>query len=233
MPHPRADPDASTGWAIRPGGLSAVEHEPADVVPQPLVVEDELANRRREMIALPTTFTAGRVIALSLRCGGPCGLDRVRGRAEIVRSDMCDVGGLGSGISGMSGCPAQISGCGVCMAGGRAGLRHRDLTAHPGASLRYRVTRSHIRWLGGLEEVEDVLSTHRRPQREEPMIRVGEGSTPTDRDQTRVADFWKDHDCTDLITSPNILAPGKGAGSTHNPIGRNATPTESGVAGSA
>src|SRR5207248_182619 len=33
--------------------LSAVEHRPADVVPQPLVVEYELANRLRELVALP------------------------------------------------------------------------------------------------------------------------------------------------------------------------------------
>ena len=42
-----------TALRTRPNALLAVEHRPADVVPQPLVVEYELANRLRELVALP------------------------------------------------------------------------------------------------------------------------------------------------------------------------------------
>ena len=37
----------------RPDARSAVEHRPADLVPRPLVVEDERADRLRELVTLP------------------------------------------------------------------------------------------------------------------------------------------------------------------------------------
>ena len=45
--------DALVGQCWRPDALSAVEHRPADVVPQQLVVEYELTNSLREPVALP------------------------------------------------------------------------------------------------------------------------------------------------------------------------------------
>lgn len=39
-----------------PDALSAVEHRPEDVVPHPLVIEYKLANRLRELVALPLAF---------------------------------------------------------------------------------------------------------------------------------------------------------------------------------
>jgi hypothetical protein len=36
-----------------PDARSAVKHRPADVIPQPLVVKYELANRFRELVTLP------------------------------------------------------------------------------------------------------------------------------------------------------------------------------------
>jgi hypothetical protein len=50
--------------------LSAVEDRPADIVPQPLVVEDELANRLRELVALPPALESPCALALAFRCGG-------------------------------------------------------------------------------------------------------------------------------------------------------------------
>ena len=40
-------------WRDKPSRPSAVEHRPADVVSQPLIVKDEFANRIRELFALP------------------------------------------------------------------------------------------------------------------------------------------------------------------------------------
>jgi hypothetical protein len=172
---------------------SAVEHRPADIVPQPLVVEYELANRLRELVALPPALESPCALALSLRRGSTCGLDRVGCRTEFVRGDVCDGCGLAGSVRGMPCCPTQVSGCGVGMAGRRASLGHRDLATHPGAGLLDRLTRSRVLRPSRLEEVKDVLSARCRPQGEELVIRIGEGSTAADRYETRVAVFWEDH----------------------------------------
>jgi hypothetical protein len=81
--------------------LSAVEDRPADVVPQPLVVEDELANRLRELVALPPALESPCALALSFRCGGARGLDRVGGGTKFVRGDVRDSRGLANSVRGM------------------------------------------------------------------------------------------------------------------------------------
>src|SRR3989440_10216342 len=149
--------DALVGQCWHPDALSAVEHRPADVVPQPLVVEYELANRLRELVALPPALESSCALALSFRRGSTCGLDRIGGRTELVRGDVCDGRGLAGSVSGMPGRPTQASGRGVCMAGRRASLGHRDLTADPGARLLDRLTRSRVLRLSRLKEVKDVL----------------------------------------------------------------------------
>src|SRR5690242_8495494 len=138
-------------------GLSAVEHRPADFVAQPLVVEDELANRLRELVALPPALQSPGALSLSVWRGSSCGLDRIGGRAELVRGDVGDGRGLTGSVRGMPCCPTQVSGRGVCMAGRRASLGHRDLAAHPGAGLLDRLTRSRVVRLSLLEEAKDVL----------------------------------------------------------------------------
>src|SRR5579885_2473575 len=62
---------------------SAVEHRPADIVPQPLIVEDERANRLRELVALPLALASPCPLGLSLRRSGAGGLDRIA-RTQIV-----------------------------------------------------------------------------------------------------------------------------------------------------
>ncbi len=41
-----------------------------------------------------------------------------------------------------------------------------------------------------------MLGAGGRPQSQELMVRVGEGSAPTEGDETRVANFGEDHSCT-------------------------------------
>src|ERR1700682_50377 len=168
-----------------PDALSALEDRPADVVPQPLVVEYELANRFRELVALPPALQAPCALALSFRRGGTCGLDRVGGRTELMRSDVCDDRRLAGSVRGMACRPTQVSGRGHCMAARRASLGHRDLAMHPGAGLLSRLTRSLVLRLSRLEEVKDVLRARCRPQGEELVIRIGEGPTAADRQETR------------------------------------------------
>src|SRR6266566_9558265 len=109
---------------------------------QPLVAEDELANRLRELVALPQALEAPRAVAHSFRRGSMCGLEPIGGRTEFVRGDVCDGRGLAGRAPGVPCCPVQVSGRGACMAGRRASLGHRDLATHPGAGLLDRVARS-------------------------------------------------------------------------------------------
>ena len=191
--------------------LSAVEYRPADVVPQPLVVEYELANRIRELVALPPAFESPCAPALSFRRGSTGGLDRIGGRTELVCGDVCDDRRLAGSVRGMACCPSQDSSRGHCMAARRASLGHRDLATHPGAGLLNRLTRSWVFRPSRLEPVEDVLRARCRPQGEEPVIRIGEAPTTADRDETRVAIFREDHtqqpSCSHLPNArPFILA---------------------------
>jgi hypothetical protein len=126
---------------------SAVEHRPADVVSQPLVVKYEFANRRRELITLPLALQSPCGLALAFRCGSTCGLDGISGRAELVGGDVCDDPGLASSVRGMPCCPAQVSGRTHGMAAGRPSLGHRDLATHPGAGMLDRLTRPWVRRL--------------------------------------------------------------------------------------
>src|SRR6266851_9846110 len=143
---------------------SAVKHRPADVVPQPLVVKYELANRFRELVTLPLALESPCGLALAFRGGGTCGLDRIGGCTEFVRGDVCDGPGLAGSVRGMPCCPAQVSGRAHCMAARRASLHHLDLAAHPGAGMLDRLPWPWVVRLSRLEEVKDVLRARCRPR---------------------------------------------------------------------
>src|SRR5438552_16770850 len=192
----RVSTDALVGQCWRPDALSAVEHRPADVVPQPLVVEYELANRLRELVALPPALESPCALALSLRRGSTCGLDRIGGRTELVRGDVCDDRRLAGSERGMARCPTQVSGRGHCMASSRACLGHGDLAARPGPPEFDRATRSRVLRPSRLEEVQDVSRARCRPEGEEMVIRISEGPTAADRHETRVALFRQDQPST-------------------------------------
>ena len=174
----------------RPNALSAVEHRPANVVSQPLVVEHELANRLRELVALPPALASPRTLALAFRRGSTRGLDRIGSRTKLVRGDVRDDRGLAGSVRGVPRCPTQVSGRAHCMAARRASLGHLDLATRPGTRLLDRLTRSRVLRLNRLKEVKDVLRAGCRPQGEEMMIRIGEGPATADRHETRVAIFW-------------------------------------------
>jgi len=171
----------------------AVEHRPADVVPQPLVVEYEIANRLRELVTLPPALESPCTIALAFRRTGTCGLDRIGGRTERMRGDVRNHPGLASGVRGMPCRATQVSGGGHRPAGRPASLGHLHLATHPGASMRDRLTRSWVFRPSRLEQVKDVLRARCRPEREEPMIRIGERPTAADRHEPWISDLREDH----------------------------------------
>jgi hypothetical protein len=180
---------------LAPAGVpSAGKHRPAEVVPQPLVVKYELANRLRELVTLPPALESRCTDALAFRRGRTCRLDRIGGRTELVRGDVRDDPGLASSVCGMPRCPTPVSGRGHRLAGRRASLlRHLDLAPYPGASMLDRLTRSWVLRLSRLEPVKDVLRARCRPKSQELVIRIGERPTPADRHEARVSDLREDH----------------------------------------
>src|SRR5438132_12318994 len=118
------------GRACSPDALLAVEDRPADVVPQPLVVEYELTNRLGELVALPPALESPCALALSFRRGRTRGLDRIGRRTELVRGDVCDDRRLAGSERGMACCPTQVSGRGHCMA---TAVRAWDILISPRA----------------------------------------------------------------------------------------------------
>ena len=66
----------------------AVEHRPADVVSQSLIIQDKVADRFRQLLALPLAFPTTSGLALPLWRGCPHGLDCVGRSAELVGGNM-------------------------------------------------------------------------------------------------------------------------------------------------
>jgi len=180
-------------WRLRRAARSAVEHRPADIVPQPLVVKYQLADRLRELVTLPPALKSPCGLALAFWRGSTRSLDRIGGRTEFVRGDVCDCPGLASGEGGMPCCPTKVSGRAHCMAARRASLGHLDLATHPGTGMLDSLTRPWVPGLSRLEEVKDMLRTRCRPESEEMVIRINEGPAATDRHQARVPDRREDH----------------------------------------
>jgi hypothetical protein len=158
-----------------------------------LVVKYELANRVRELVALPSALSSACSFGFFARRGSSDGLDRIGGRTELVRGDVRHGRGLASSVGGVSCCPTEISGRAHCMSAGRTSLHHLYLAAHPGAGMLDRLAWPWVLRSSRLEKRKNVLRARRRPQREEMVIRICEGPTAAQRDEARVTDFGKDH----------------------------------------
>jgi hypothetical protein len=158
-----------------------------------LVVEYKLTNRLRELVTLPPALESSCGLTLIVWRCSTGGLDCVGSRTEFVRGDVRDGPGLSGRVCGMPCSPTQVSGRAHCMAARRASLRHRDLTAHPGADVLNRLTRSWVLRRSRLEEVKDVLGARCRPKSEEMVVGIGQGPTAPDRHEARVADLREDH----------------------------------------
>src|SRR5919202_6568218 len=86
------------GSADMHSGLSAVEHRPADVVSQPLIIQDQFADRVRELFTLPSAFEPPGVLTLAFRSSCTRRLDRVGRRSELMRGDVRHGSGLAGGV---------------------------------------------------------------------------------------------------------------------------------------
>ena len=172
---------------------SAVEHGPADLVSQPLIIQDEVANRCRQLFALPTTLEPASALTGASWSRRTRGLDRVGRSTELVCGDVRHRCRLAGGKRRVPSSSTPLSSGSHGMASRRTGLRHLDLAARPGPDLLERVAGPGIRGLLGLEEVQNVLCARCRPQSQEPMVGVRERPSTADRDEARVALFGEDH----------------------------------------
>ncbi len=174
-------------------GVSAVEHKPAQLVAEPLVVEHKFSDLVGELGALPLALQpASRHAVVFSRCRlrGP---DRVGRSTEFVGRHMAHRRGLAGSVRGMPCCPTQVSGRGVCMAARRAGLSPRDLTPRPGTPEVDRPTWTVVLRPCLLELVQHVLRAVSRPDCEKTMIVVLEGPAATHGDEPRIPDLGEDH----------------------------------------
>jgi hypothetical protein len=146
-----------------------------------------------ELGALPLALqSASRIALVFTRCR-PRRPDRIGRSTELMGRHMAHRRGLARSVRGMPGCPAQVSGRGVGMAGSSAGLCPRDLIPRPGTPEVDRPTWTVVLRPGLLEVVQHVLRAGSRPQRQKTMIVVSKGPAATHGDEPRIPDLGKDH----------------------------------------
>src|SRR3954447_13631821 len=180
-------------WTQSAVARSAVEDRPADVIAFPLVVEDEFANRFGELVALPLALESPSALLLTRRSRRTDRLDRVGGRTEVMRGDVCHDCGLPGGIRGVARRASQVPGRAHRMAACRTSPGHRDLAGGPRAGMLDGLTRSRVVRAIGLEPVENMLGTHRRLECEQVVVLIGESPTAADRHEPRIAVSREDH----------------------------------------
>ena len=115
---------------------------------------------------------------------------------------------LAGSVRGMACCSPQVSGSGVCMAGGRAGLSPRDLAPRPGAPEVDCPTWSRVLGPCLLEVVQHVLRAVSRPDCKKAVIVVLEAAAATHGDEPPIPDFGEDHQfAISLLCPPSPALP--------------------------
>jgi hypothetical protein len=149
---------------------SAVEDRPAEVVAQSLVVEDEVTDGVRELVALPAALGSPGGFSVAVRGCGTNGPDGIRGRTQLVRRDVRRGGGLRSGVGGVARRTPKVPGSGVRVTGGRPGDGHGDLAPGPRPGQLDGVLRTLVVRADPLEMLEDVRGAVGRPHRERVVV---------------------------------------------------------------
>ncbi len=134
-------------------GQLAVEHRPANVISEPLVIQNKLPNCLGQLLALPLALKLASTFPLAWRGSRACGLDRVGRSPEFVCGNMRHHCRLTRSICSESSASAQRSRCGVGSTTGCAGLHHLDLASHPCARVLDRSAGPQIGRLHRLEQM--------------------------------------------------------------------------------
>ena len=187
-----APSSTSSATSSRPSEL-VDEHGPADPVPPTLVVEDEVSDRLRQLLTLPLAFATAGVFLVASWCGSAGRLDCIRGRAEVVLSDVRYATGLTGRVSGVTRRPSEITSRAHPMAACRPRLGHGDLAAGPRPDSSDGLPRTQVVGAHRFEERQDVFGASRRPERKESVVVVRERAAAPDRDQPRIAFLRQDH----------------------------------------
>src|SRR5205807_8794366 len=98
---PRRRSKRLLGSADKPSRPSTVEDRPADLVSQPLILQDEFAHHIRELFALPTALEPAGALTLPSQGRRTHGLDRVGRSTKLVCGDMrhhCRLAGSKCGV---------------------------------------------------------------------------------------------------------------------------------------
>lgn len=148
---------------------------------------------------MPPTLGSPRGLAHAFRCRSACGLDRVSGRAQLMRGDMGDNPGLPGRIRGMPSRPTQLPSRPHRMPARRASLHHRHLATHPGPRILDRLTRPRVSGPSRLEQAQNVLRARGSPQSQKVVIGIGESPTTTDRHETKIPHLRENHDVHSLL----------------------------------
>ena len=101
--------------------------------------------------------------------------------------------GLTGGVSCFSGCAPQVSRSAHGVSGGGTGLRHRDFPARPGTRLLNRPAGTVVSGLHVLKEMEDVLRAIRRPNGQQAMMGILEGTAAPHGYQPGVSVLAENH----------------------------------------
>src|SRR3954453_8079148 len=176
-----------------PAPDSAVEGEPADRVAKPLIVQDEVPDRLRQLKALPSALAPTGLFGFGPWRSRPGRLDGVCGCPQLMGRDMTHSGRLARRVRRVTRSPAQVAGGPVRMAGRGPRHRPRHVAARPRPPQLDRSPRTFVVWTNALEMVEDVLGAVGRPEGKEAVVLVAEETTPTDRDEPGIADLRQDH----------------------------------------
>jgi hypothetical protein len=150
---------------------SAIEHVPAHIIAHPLVVKHEFSDLTGKLCPLPLALQATSLLLLSFGSRRACGPDRVSCCTQFMSWHVRYRHGLTGGKGRLLCSPRHVSGRRVSESG-RAGLRHRDLTPRPSTRQLDRATRPVVTGSRLLEEVQYMLGTIGRPEREAVMIGV-------------------------------------------------------------
>src|SRR6476646_634804 len=151
--------------------LSVCEDRPADRVTPSLILQNKRPDVLGQLVSLPVALTAGTEIARARCSDGP---DRIGGGTKVMLGHVAHTRSLTSGIGRVPRCPGNRTGRPHRPSATCPSVHHRHIITGPRARRLDRLTRASVRRAGILEELQNVFRALGRPDRQEPMIRIGQ-----------------------------------------------------------
>ena len=131
-----------------------------------LIVDDEVVNRKRQLLALPAALTESGRVGFIRGCRRASRSNCVCGGPEVVSSDVRHDCGLSRGKRREPRCTGDLTRRSIRCARDHFRLTHSHLAADPGACRIDRLTGTVVIVTDSLEVVQDMLGADGGPQRE-------------------------------------------------------------------